>query len=65
VVGTDKPLPLVVLNRTPHVITVEGSEAQTVTTAGGADNVLTRSVQGIFRGSFQITYSLSAPGCGR
>jgi hypothetical protein len=65
VVGTDKPLPLVVLNRTPHVITVEGGEAQTVTTSGGADNVLTRSVQGIFRGNFQITYSLSAPGCGK
>jgi hypothetical protein len=37
----------------PHTIRMPGTD------------VLTRSVQGIFRGSFQITYSLSAPGCGR
>jgi hypothetical protein len=63
VIGTDTPLPLVVVNRTPGIIDVQGGHAQTVTTAGGADNAVTRSVQGIFRGNFQITYSLNVPGC--
>ena len=64
IVGTDKPLPIVVLNRTPGIISVEGGVHQTLTTPGGADNAVTRNVRGIHRGDFQITYSLSTPGCG-
>jgi hypothetical protein len=64
ILGTDRPLPLVVTNKTPQIITIEGGEAQTITTPGGADNAVTRSVRGIQKGNFQIDYSLSQPGCG-
>jgi hypothetical protein len=64
IVGTDRPLPLAVLNRTPSIITVEGGEYQMVTSPGGPDNAITRSVRGIRRGGFEIVYSLSLNGCG-
>jgi len=35
-----------------------------VTTPGGADNAITRSVTGIQKGNFTIVYSVNAPGCG-
>jgi len=65
VVGTDKQLPLGVLNRTPSIIDIEGGVRQTLTTAGGKDNVITRGVTGIHRGDFSILYSVSTAGCGR
>ena len=64
VVGTDKQFPLAVLNRSPGVITIDGGVRQVVTTPGGADNAVTRSVTGIQRGNFSIVYSVNAPGCG-
>jgi len=64
-VGTDKQLPLGVLNRTPSIIDIEGGVRQTLTTAGGKDNVITRGVTGIHRGDFSILYSVSTAGCGR
>lgn len=64
VIGTDQKLPLGVLNRTPDVITIDGGIQQTVTTAGGKDNAVTRNVKGIHRGNFTIVYSVNTPGCG-
>jgi hypothetical protein len=64
ILGTDQALPIVVLNRTPGIINVEGGVYQTITTPGGADNAVTRSVRGIHKGNFNITYSLNLPGCG-
>lgn len=65
IIGTERPVPLIVLNRTPGVIAVEGGVHQTVHTSGGVDNVLTRAVKGIHRGNFHVTYSLDLPGCGQ
>jgi len=65
VVGTDQRLPLGVLNRTPATIDIEGGVRQTVTTAGGKDNVITRKVKGIHRGDFSILYSVNTADCGR
>jgi hypothetical protein len=64
VVGTDQKLPIGVLNRTPDTIDIDGGIQQTVTTAGGKDNVVTRNVKGIHRGNFTIVYSVNTPGCG-
>lgn len=64
VVGTDQKFPLAVLNRTPGVISIDGGVRQVVTTPGGADNAVTRSVTGIHRGNFTIVYSVNAAGCG-
>ena len=64
VVGTDEPLPISLLNRTPGIITIEGGVQQAITTPGGADNAFTRQVTGIMRGDFGIVYSVNIPGCG-
>jgi hypothetical protein len=64
IVGSDQKLPLVVLNRTPSIITVEGGAQQVITTPGGADNAVSRNVTGIRRGDFQIDYRLDHPVCG-
>jgi hypothetical protein len=64
IVGTDKKLPLIVWNRDPWVIDLEGGVRQTVETSGGAANSATRSVTGIMRGDFAIDYSLNLPQCG-
>jgi len=64
VVGTDRQFPLAVLNRSPGVIAIDGGARQVVTTPGGADNAITRSVTGIQKGNFTIVYSVNAPGCG-
>jgi len=64
IVGSDRPLPLNIINRTPAVIQIDGGERQVVTTSGGADNVATRQVKGIMKGNFTIDYSLDQPPCG-
>ncbi len=64
IVGSSDPLPLVVMNRTPTVIDVEGGVRQVLPTPGGAVNAVTRNVRGIHRGDFQIDYSLDYPACG-
>jgi hypothetical protein len=65
VVGTDQKLPVGVLNRTPSIIDIDGGVRQTLTSAGGQDNVITRGVTGIHRGDFSNLYSVSTAGCGR
>jgi hypothetical protein len=63
IVGSSKPLPLVVINRTPGTIDIQGGVEQTITTPGGIDNLVTRKVTGIHRGDFQIDYKLNYPIC--
>jgi hypothetical protein len=64
VLGTDRQFPIRLLNRTPQVVTVDGGVQQTLTTSGGAENAVTRNVNGIRRGDFTITYVVSAQDCG-
>ena len=64
VLGTDKPVPLGILNRSPAIISIAGGVKQPVSTSGGATNAVTRDVKGIQRGNFTIVYSVNASGCG-
>ena len=64
VLGTDKPVPLGILDRTPAIISISGGVKQSVSTPGGATNAVTRDVKGIQRGNFTIVYSVNADGCG-
>jgi hypothetical protein len=57
--------PTTILNRTPGIIDLEGGTYQVLQTPGGLENAVTRSVRGIQRGNFAITYSVHTPGCGR
>ena len=63
VLGDDVPLALRLSNETPATITLEGGDRQNVTTPGGASNAIQRSVKGIRRGDFRITYELDAEPC--
>lgn len=63
-IGTEEPLPLQIINRTPAIINVEGGVSQTVTSSGGAANGLQRNVRGIKRGDFAIDYELVDDSCG-
>jgi hypothetical protein len=62
--GHDQPLPLLVVNRTPFVINVDGGVRQTVTTSGGTPNGASRGVKGTMKGDFQIDFTLNLPPCG-
>jgi hypothetical protein len=65
VMGTEDRIPIRVVNQTPGVIAIDGGVAQVVTTAGGRDNSVTRSVKGIEKGNFTIVYSVNSAGCGK
>jgi hypothetical protein len=65
VLGTEQPFPLTILNRTPGIIDLEGGTYQVLQAPGGLENAVSRSVRGIQRGNFAITYSVNTPGCGR
>jgi hypothetical protein len=65
VTGTDRPIPISVLNRTPGIISIEGGARQTVTTPGGVNNAVSKSVTGTQRGDFSIDVRVNVPGCGR
>jgi hypothetical protein len=64
VIGTDERLPLEIVNKAPGTITVDGGSSQVITSPGGANNAITRSVTGIRKGDFNIEYSLNLPACG-
>lgn len=63
IVGTDQPLPITVRNTTPQVISLEGGETQTVTTSGGDDNAVERTVRAVGRGSFGLEWELGGDWC--
>lgn len=58
VAGSEQPLRLQVVNRTPSIISLEGGDEQAVTTSGGSDNAATRTVRGVTRGAFDIGWEL-------
>lgn len=64
ILGTERPIPLRIINRTPATIQIEGGDSQVLTTSGGAVNVLTRQVRGIMKGDFTIDYAVDQPPCG-
>jgi len=65
VTGTDRPIPISVLNRTPGIISIDGGARQTVTTPGGPNNAVSKSVKGTQRGQFSIDVRVNVPGCGQ
>lgn len=65
ILGSDQPIPLKIVNRTPTTIQVEGGESQVLQTSGGPVNVVNRQVKGILKGDFTIDYSVDQPPCGR
>jgi hypothetical protein len=64
IVGSAEQVPLEITNRTPTTIQVDGGVRQVVSTSGGAENLITRSVRGIMRGNFNIDFRLDLPACG-
>jgi hypothetical protein len=63
VVGTEEPVTFTVRNTTPAVISLEGGESQTVTTSGGDDNAVERTVRAVGRGGFGLEWELGADWC--
>lgn len=63
IVGTDKPLPLKIVNKTPQVISIGGQVEQTLTTSGGTPNRLVQTVNSLGPGNFGIDFSLAADRC--
>ncbi len=63
IVGTDKPLPLRIVNKTPRVISIGGQVDQTLTTSGGNPNRLVQTVNSVGPGNFGIDFSLAADRC--
>lgn len=61
--GTEDKLPFEVTNKTPEIIRIEGGDKQMIKTSGGPNNLITRGVNGIRRGNFDIDYKLSSPKC--
>lgn len=61
--GTADRVPIQIRNLTPSIVRVDGGEAQTVESTGGAPNTVTRSVQGLVRGDFQLEWSLATVRC--
>jgi len=63
VAGTESPVRVELINRTPGVIGLEGGEIQVSLSTGGADNHLERAVSTYRSGEFQIRYRLADPPC--
>jgi hypothetical protein len=63
IVGTDKPLALKIVNKTPQVISIGGQVEQTLRTSGGSPNRLVQAVNSIKPGNFGIDFSLAADRC--
>lgn len=61
--GTEEPLSLRLTNRTPGIVSLEGGEDQRVTSSGGADNVVRRTVHAVAPGNFDIVYELDGASC--
>ena len=58
VVGTDRPVDLLIRNRRPWVVRLEGGASQWAKTSGGQPNVLRREARGLTEGVGQITLVL-------
>ena len=61
--GSPDPIALRIENLTPGIIDIEGGVDQTLESAGGSPNTLTRQVRGLTRGDFNVRWTLAAPAC--
>ena len=61
--GTSNKVPIQIKNLSPGIIRIEGGEVQTVESSGGNPNTLTKSVQGLVRGAFNVEWSLAVDRC--
>jgi hypothetical protein len=61
--GTADKVPIKIKNLTPAIIRIDGGEEQTVESSGGNPNLVTRSVQGLVRGAFNVEWSLATDRC--
>ena len=61
--GTERPVSVRLTNATPEVISLEGGDEQVVTTSGGADNRVVRTVRAVGRGDFDLRWELDLPSC--
>jgi len=61
--GTDAPVRIELVNRTPGVVALEGGAIQVGRTTGGADNHLARVLLTHRAGEFQIRYRLAPRPC--
>lgn len=52
-----------VRNLTPAIIRLDGGDDQMIPTSGGSPNKLSRGVQGLTRGAFNIDYTLAEESC--
>lgn len=63
ITGTEEPLELRLINETTQIISIEGGDDGVVTTSGGGDNTVERTVRGLRPGDFNITYSVADDPC--
>jgi len=61
--GTEEPLELLLVNRTPEIVSLEGGEEGVVVTSGGAENTVDRIVHGRTPGDFRIIYEMANDPC--
>lgn len=61
--GTDDPVKISLINRTPNIIRIEGGDRQIVETGGGTPNALSLTVQALSRGAFDIGWELHPEPC--
>jgi hypothetical protein len=61
--GTDQPVSLRLVNRTPAIVSLEGGETQIVVTSGGAPNRVSRTLHAVSPGDFRLDYTLPNAKC--
>lgn len=61
--GTDEPLTLRLVNRTPQIVRLEGGDEQQVTTSGGQINRAQRTLTALTRGAFDVGWELVGEPC--
>lgn len=61
--GTDAPVELRLMNRTPGVVTLEGGSQQTAVTSGGDDNGIERTLYTHRGGDFDVRFELAENPC--
>lgn len=63
VAGTERPIELELVNRTPSIIRVEGGDEQTARSSGGAENTITRRLEALSQGAFDLSWTLPDRRC--
>lgn len=61
VVGTAEPMPLMLTNRSPEIVRLEGGNEQILMSSGGRENIVEFNVQVLTGGAFDIAWALDLP----